>query len=82
MRKGNMPSFNPFFDIDLLLAPPIFPMTPQAVMDAEILTSMGLLSYHEEDGEFNDDDAWVMEREDITRERNAFDVSVDEDDDL
>ena len=29
-----------------------------------------------------DDDAWVMEREDITRERNTFDVFVDKDDDL
>ena len=51
-------------------------------MDGEILTSMDLLSYNEEGGKFNDDDdAWVMEGDDITRERNAFDASVDEDDD-
>ena len=43
---------------------------------------MDLLSYNEEGGKFNDDDdAWVMERDDVTRERNAFDASVDEDDD-
>ena len=43
---------------------------------------MDLLSYNEEGGKFNDDaDAWVMEGDDITRERNAFDASVDEDDD-
>ena len=43
---------------------------------------MGLLSYNEEDDKFNDDDdVWVVEGDDITRERNAFDASVDEDDD-
>ena len=82
MGKGNMPSLDPFFDIDPLLAPPFTPMTPQAVMDEEILASMGLLSYNEEDNKFNDDDVWVIEGEDITGERNAFDVFVDEDDDL
>ena len=57
-------------------------MTPQTVMEEEILTSMGLLSYNEEDDKFNDDDdVWVVEGDDITRERNAFDASVDEDDD-
>ena len=35
-------------------------------MDEEILTSMGLLSCNEEDEDFNDDDAWVMEGEDMT----------------
>ena len=82
MGKGNMPSLDPFFDIDPLLAPPITSMTPQAVMDEEILTSMGLLFCNEEDDKFNDDDPWVMEGEDITGKRNAFDVFVDEDDDL
>ena len=82
MGKGNIPSLDPFFDIDPLLAPPIIPITPQAVMDEEILASMGLLSYNEEDDKFNDDDVWVIEGEDITGERNAFDVFVDEDDDL
>ena len=57
-------------------------MTPQAVMDEEILTSMGLLSCNEDDDKFNDGDAWMAEREDIIGERNAFDVFVDEDDDL
>lgn len=57
-------------------------MTPQTVMEEEILTAMGLLSYNEEDDKFNDDDdVWVVEGDDITRERNAFDASVDEDDD-
>ena len=82
MGKGNMPSLDPFFDIDPLLAPPITLMTPQAVMDEEILTSMGLPFCNEEDDKFNDDDPWVMEGEDITGKRNAFDVFVDEDDDL
>ena len=57
MGKGNMPSLEPFFDIDPLLAPPITPMTPQAVMDEKILTNMGLLSCNEEDDIFNGDDA-------------------------
>ena len=82
MGKGNIPSLDPFFDIDPLLAPPITPMTPQAVMDEEILASMGLLSYNEEDGKFNSDDAWLTEREDITGERKTFDVFVDQEDDL
>ena len=82
MGEGNIPSLDPFFDIDPLLAPPITPMTPQAVMDEEILASMGLLSYNEEDGKFNNDDAWLTEGEDITRERKTFDVFVDQDDDL
>ena len=57
-------------------------MTPQTVMEEEILTSMGLLSYNEEDDKFSDDDdVWVVEGDDITRERNASDASVDEDDD-
>ena len=43
---------------------------------------MGLLSCNEEDDDFSDDNAWVMEGEDITGERNDFDVFVDEDDDL
>lgn len=47
-------------------------------MDEEILTFMGFLSCNEEDSE----DAWAMEEEDITGERNAFDVSIDEGDDL
>ena len=55
----------------------ITPIQPQAVMDEEVLTSMGLLSCSE-----GDDDAWVMEGEDITGERNAFDVFVDKDEDL
>ena len=75
-----MPSFDPFFDIDVLLAPSITPMTPQAVMDKERLTSTGLLSCNEEDDKFNGDDTWVMEREDITGERNVFDLFVDGDD--
>ena len=82
MAKGKMPSLNPFFDIDQLLASPITSMTPQAVKDEEILTSMGLLSCNEEDDKFNDDDAWVMKGEDITKERNTFDVFVDEGNDL
>ena len=57
-------------------------MTPQAVMDEEILTSMCLLSCNEDDDKFNDNDAWMTEREDIIGERNAFDVFVHEDDDL
>ena len=60
MGKENMPSLDPFFDIDPLLAPPNTPIQPQAVMDEEIFTSRGLLSCSEEDGDFNDDDAWVM----------------------
>ena len=39
---------------------------------------MGFLSCNEDDSE----DAWAMEEEDITGERNAFDVSIDEGDDL
>ena len=54
-------------------------MQRQVVMDEEILTFVGLLSCNEEDGNFIDDDAWVMEREDITGERDAFDVFVDDD---
>ena len=52
-----MLSIDPFFDIDSFLAPRITPMTPQAVMDEEILTYMGLLSCNVEDGKFNDGDA-------------------------
>ena len=48
MGKGSMPSLDPFFDIDPHLAPPpsspITPIQPQAVIDEEILASMGLLS--------------------------------------
>ena len=51
-------------------------------MDEDILTSTSLFSCNEEDDDFNDDDAWVMEGEYITGEKNAFDVFVDEDDDL
>ena len=57
----------------------ITPMQRQVVMDEEILTFVGLLSCNEEDGNFIDDNAWVMEREDITGERDAFDVFVDDD---
>ena len=57
----------------------ITPMQRQVVMDEEILTFVGLLSCNEEDGNFIDDDAWVMEREDINGERDAFDVFVDDD---
>ena len=49
-------------------------------MDEEILTSMDLLTCNEGNEDLNDLDAWVMEGEDITGERNAFDVFVDEDD--
>ena len=83
LRMGNRstPSLDSFFDIDPLLAPPIPSIQPQAVME-EILPPMGLLSCDKEDDDFNDDDALVMEGEDITGERNAFDVFVGEDDDL
>ena len=57
----------------------ITPMQRQVVMDEEILTFVGLLSCNEEDGNFIGDNAWVMEREDITGERDAFDVFVDDD---
>ena len=57
----------------------ITPMQRQVVMDEEILTFVGLLSCNEEDGNFIDDNAWVMEREDITGESDAFDVFVDDD---
>ena len=77
-----MPPLGPFFDNDPLLATPITPIQSQAVMDEEILTSMALLSCNEENDDFSDDDAWVMEGKNIIRERNAFDVFVDEDDDL
>ena len=63
-----MPSLDPFFDNDPLLA--------------QILTSMGLLSCNEEDDDFNNDYAWAMEGEEINGERNAFDVFANEDDDL
>ena len=43
---------------------------------------MCLLSCNEDDDKFNDNDAWMTEREDIIGERNAFDVFVHEDDDL
>ena len=82
MGKRNMPLLDPFFDTDPLLAPLITPIQPQAVMDEETFTSMGLLFCSEEDDDFIDNDTWVMEGEDITRERNAFDVFVDEDEDL
>ena len=55
MAKGKMPSLDPFF-----LTPPITSMTPQAVTDEEILTSMGVLSCNEEDDKFTDDNALVM----------------------
>ena len=79
MGKGNMPSLDPFFDINPLLAPLI---QPQAAMDEKILTSTSLLSCNEEDKDLNDDDAWVMEGEGITRERNEFDFFIDDDNDL
>ena len=82
MGKGSISSLDPFFDIDPHLAHPITPIQPQAVMDMEILTSVGLLSCNEEDDYFNDEDAQVIEGEDITGERNASDVFVDKDDDL
>ena len=44
MGKGNMSSLDPFFDIDPLLTPSTTPIQPQAVMDEDILTSMGFLS--------------------------------------
>ena len=78
IAKGKMPSLDPFFDIDQILAPPITSVTPQAVKNEETLTSMDLLSYNEEDDKFNDDHAWVMEGEDITGERDTFDVFVNE----
>ena len=43
---------------------------------------MGLLSCNEEDDDFNDGDASVMEGEDIAGERNAINLFIDEDDDL
>ena len=51
-------------------------------MDEEILTSICLLFSNEQDDNFNDEDAWVMEEEDTIGERNAFDVFVDEGNDL
>ena len=83
LRMGNRstPSLDSFFDIDPLLAPRIPSIQPQAVME-EILPPMGLLSCDKEDDDFNDGDALVMEGEDITGERNAFDVFVDEDNNL
>ena len=47
MGKGNMPSLDPFFDIDPLLTPSTTPIQLQAVMDEDILTSMGFLSCNE-----------------------------------
>ena len=76
MGKGNMPSRDPFLGIDPLLAAPISPMTPQVVMDEEIFTSMGLLSFNEKDDKFSDDDAWVVEGEDITGERNNREILI------
>ena len=52
------------------------PIQPHAVIDEEILASVGLLSCNEEDDDLNDDSEWVMEGEDIIGERNAFDVFV------
>ena len=49
-------------------------------MDEEIISSMDLLTCNEGDEDFNDHDEWVLKGEDITGERNAFDVFVDEDD--
>ena len=77
-----MPSLDSFFDNDPLFAPPINPLQPQAVIDEEILTPMGLLSCNEENDDFNDDDAWLNEGKNITGERNTFNVFVDEDDAL
>ena len=76
MGKENMPSRDPFLGIDPLLAAPISPMTPQVVMDEEIFTSMGLLSFNEKDDKFNDDDAWVVEGKDITGERNNREILI------
>ena len=72
----------PFFDTDPLLAPPISPIQTKAVMDEEILACMGLPSCNEEDDDFNDEDASVMEGEDIAGERNGINLFIDEDDDL
>ena len=58
------------------------PIQPQAVVDKENLISICLLSSNEQDDDFNDEDAWVMKEEDIIEERDAFDVFVDEDNDL
>ena len=77
-----MSLLDPFFDTDPLLATPITPIQPQAAIDEEILTSMDLLSCNEENDDFSDNDAWVREGKNITWERNAFDLFVDEDDDL
>ena len=76
MGKRNMPSLDPFFDIDLLLPPPITPIQPQAFMDK------GVLSCNEEDGVFIYDNAWMMEGENVTGNRNTFDGFVNEGDDL
>ena len=51
-------------------------------MDKENLISICLPSSNEQDDDFNDEDAWVMKEEDIIEERDAFDVFVDEDNDL
>ena len=51
-------------------------MTTQVVMDEKIFTSMGLLSFNEKDDKFNDDDAWVVEEEDITGERNNREILI------
>ena len=56
-------------------------MSSQAIMDEEILTYIGLPSCNEKDDDLNDGDARVMEGEDITGKRKAFDVFVDEDND-
>ena len=73
MAKGKTSSFDPFF-----LTPPITSMTPQAVKDEEILTSMGVLSCNEEDDNFTDDNAWVMEGHNQRKEqRNLFLISIE-----
>ena len=73
MTKGKMPSLDPFF-----LTPPITSMTPQAVKDEEILTSMGVLSCNEEDDNFTDDNSWVMEGHNQRKEqRNLFLISIE-----
>lgn len=51
-------------------------------MDKEILACMGLPSCNKEDDDFNDDDASVIEGEDIAGVRNAINLFIDEDDDL
>ena len=75
LGKDNMPSLDPFIDIDPLLEALSLSNLDQRTIQEEELASKGFLTVHV-DNCVDENGEWIMEGDD--NDRNIFDVIIDE----